>query len=109
MKLMGEKQKNAKKEEKDKPAEEDHMSKLMKLFGGGKEEKEKDAEDDTLSKIKSLLNSKEPAAADEGKMTELKRQHEEEQLKTQKRIVELMEKASESQKAADEAKREARL
>jgi len=92
---------------KDKSEDESGKKKESKHVKGGAEELHK--RDEGFSpKLESSGISDSERKALEDQVAKLKRQHEEAELKSQKRIVELLEKSSSQQKAVDDAEREAR-
>eukprot|EP00441_Pelagodinium_beii_P039507 CAMPEP_0197638586 /NCGR_PEP_ID=MMETSP1338-20131121/13475_1 /TAXON_ID=43686 ORGANISM="Pelagodinium beii, Strain RCC1491" /NCGR_SAMPLE_ID=MMETSP1338 /ASSEMBLY_ACC=CAM_ASM_000754 /LENGTH=655 /DNA_ID=CAMNT_0043211189 /DNA_START=34 /DNA_END=2001 /DNA_ORIENTATION=+ len=113
--------------ESDEEADEELQDLEAQILGEGKRRKEKKGEekkrvkgkaedlherDDAFApkvekKEKGGLNTKERKAL-EDQLAKLKRKHEDAELKSQKRIVELLEKSSNHQQAMDDAQREIR-
>lgn len=92
---------------KDKTEEDEGKKKEVKHVKGAAEELHK-RDADFSPKLESRGISDSERKSLEDQIAKLKRQHEEADLKAQKRIVELLEKSSNSQKLVDDAQREAR-
>lgn len=85
-------------------SKQEHEEKSKHVKGKAENLHDRDAEDFEPSIEKDDGVSESERKALEDQLTRLRRQHEEAELKSQKKIVELLEKTSEQQRALDEAK-----